>query len=138
MSILEYAKNYNWVLTKTPKETISLMKNSDRKLFLFIGKEYLCNKKFSLKIYYSNSRYFLFYDNDKLDFYPELINKTSLFNRWKESANWAYKNWKELFDVLKTSGVKYRRSLDLFEFKVFRLMSSKSNVIFYKIYNSLE
>ena len=71
-------------------------------------------------------------------FYPELIDKTSLFNRWKESSNWVYKSWKELFDIAKTSGVKYRRSLDLFKSKVFRLNSSKSFVNLYKIYNSLE
>ena len=73
MSILEYAKNYNWVLVETPKGITPLMKNSDRKLFPFAGKEYLCNKKFSLKIYYSNNKYFLFYDNGKLDFYPDFI-----------------------------------------------------------------
>lgn len=71
-------------------------------------------------------------------FYPELIKAESLFNRWKESASWVYNSWKELFDIVKTAGVKYRRSLDSFEFKVFRLMTPKSNVIFYKIYNDLE
>ncbi len=75
------------------------------------------------------------YIKDK--FYPELIRKEGLLNQWKESVNWVYNSWKELFDIVKTSGVKYRRSLDSFEFKVFRLMSSKSNVNFYKIYNSL-
>ena len=71
-------------------------------------------------------------------FYPELIKKENLLNRWKESASWIYKNWGELFDIIKTARVKYRRSLDSFEYKVFRLMSSKSNVNFYKIYNYLE
>lgn len=71
-------------------------------------------------------------------FYPELIKAESLFNLWKESASWIYSSWKELFDIVKTVGVKYRRSLDSFEFKVFRLNSSKSNVNLYKIYNSLE
>ena len=71
-------------------------------------------------------------------FYPELIDKTSLFNRWKESANWVYKDWKELFDIVKTSEVKYRRSLDSYEYKVFRLMTSKSMVNLYKIYNTLD
>ena len=67
-------------------------------------------------------------------FYPELIDKTSLFNQWKESASWVYKNWKELFDIVKTSGVKYRRSLESFDSEVFRLKSSKSFVNLYKIY----
>lgn len=71
-------------------------------------------------------------------FYPDLIKKEDLFNRWKESTSWVYKSWKELFDIIKTSEVKYRRSLDSFEFKVFRLMSPKSNVNLYKIYNDLE
>lgn len=71
-------------------------------------------------------------------FYPELIRTEDLFNRWKESASWVYSSWKELFDIVKTSGVKYRRSLDSFEYKVFRLKSSKSMVILYKIDNCLD
>ena len=71
-------------------------------------------------------------------FYPELIKKEDLFNHWKESISWVYKNWKELFDIIKTSEVKYRRSLDSFEYKVFRLMTPKSNVNLYKIYISLD
>ena len=71
-------------------------------------------------------------------FYPELINKTSLFNLWKESTSWVYSSWKELFDIIKTSKVKYRRSLESFDSEVFRLKSSKSMVNLYKIYRSLE
>ena len=71
-------------------------------------------------------------------FYPELIDTTSLLNQWKESVNWVYSSWKELFDIVKTSEVKYRRSLNSFEYKVFRLITSKSNIIFYKIYKGLE
>lgn len=71
-------------------------------------------------------------------FYPELIDKTSLFNQRKESASWVYKSWKELFDIAKTAGVKYRRSLESFDFKVFRLKSFKSMINLYKIYNILE
>ena len=74
----------------------------------------------------------------KGQFYPELIDKTSLFNLWKESSSWVYKNWKELFDITKTSKVKYRRSLESFDSEVFRLKSSKSMVNLYKIYNSLD
>ena len=71
-------------------------------------------------------------------FYPELIDKTSLFNQWKESASWVYSSWKELFDIIKTAGVKYRRSLESFDSEVFRLKSSKSMINLYKFYNSLE
>ena len=71
-------------------------------------------------------------------FYPELIDKASLFNLWKESANWVYSSWKELFDIVKTSGMRYRRSLNSFGYKVFRLKSSKSMVNLYKIYNTLD
>ena len=74
----------------------------------------------------------------KGQFYPELIKTESLFNQWKESASWVYSSWKELFDIVKTPGVKYRRSLESFDFKVFRLKSSKSFVNLYKIYNTLE
>ena len=71
-------------------------------------------------------------------FYPELIDKTSLFNLWKESSSWVYSNWRQLFDIVKTSELKYRRSLDLFKSEVFRLKSSKSFVNLYKIYRSSE
>ena len=74
----------------------------------------------------------------KGQFYPELIKAESLFNLWKESASWVYSSWRELFDIAKTAGVKYRRSLDLFKSEVFRLKSSKSFVNLYKIYNTLE
>ena len=74
----------------------------------------------------------------KGQFYPELIDSTSLFNQWKESASWVYSSWKELFDIIKTAGVKYRRSLESFDSEVFRLKSSKSMVNLYKIYNSLD
>ena len=69
--------------------------------------------------------------------YPELIKVESLFNLWKESASWVYSSWKELFDIVKTSKVKYRRSLESFDSEVFRLKSSKSMVNLYKIYNCL-
>ena len=71
-------------------------------------------------------------------FYPELIKAESLFNLWKESSSWVYSNWRQLFDIVKTAELKYRRSLDSFDSEVFRLKSSKSFVNLYKIYNSLE
>ena len=74
----------------------------------------------------------------KGQFYPELIKAESLFNQWKESASWVYSSWKELFDIVKTAGLKYRRSLESFDSEVFRLKSSKSFVNLYKIYGGLE
>ena len=74
----------------------------------------------------------------KGQFYPELIKAESLFNLWKESASWVYSSWKELFDIIKTAGLKYRRSLESFDSEVFRLKSSKSFVNLYKIYKELE
>lgn len=71
-------------------------------------------------------------------FYPELIRKEDLFNLWKESSSWVYKSWKELFDIVKTAELKYRRSLESFDSEVFRLKSSKSFVNLYKIYKELE
>ena len=71
-------------------------------------------------------------------FYPDLIRKEGLFNLWKESTSWVYKSWKELFDIVKTSELKYRRSLESFDSEVFRLKSSKSFVNLYKIYNCLD
>ena len=70
-------------------------------------------------------------------FYPTLISKSTLFNQWKESALWNYKSWKELFDIVKTAKVKYRRSLDSYKFKVFSLKTPKSKINLYKIYNCL-
>lgn len=64
-------------------------------------------------------------------FYPELITPTNLLNRWKESANWCYSNWVELYGIVKTSELKYRRSLDSYEFKVFRFSSDKSDIKLY-------
>ena len=74
----------------------------------------------------------------KGQFYPELIKAESLFNQWKESASWVYSSWKELFDIIKTAGVKYRRSVESFDSEVFRLKSSKSMINLYKIYKELE
>lgn len=71
-------------------------------------------------------------------FYPKLIKNESLFNLWKESSSWVYSNWKELFDIVKTAELKYRRSLESFDSEVFRLKSSKSFVNLYKIYKELE
>lgn len=73
-------------------------------------------------------------------FYPSLIQHIDLPNQWKKEVSQLYSSWKELFDIIKTSGVKYRHSLDLFidRFEVFSFNTSKSRVNLYKIYNSLE
>ena len=73
----------------------------------------------------------------KGQFYPKLISSTNLLNQWKESVDWAYKSWKELFDIVKTSGMRYRRSLDSFESKVFSLKTLRSMVNLHKIYDRL-
>ena len=46
----------------------------------------------------------------KNQFYPKLINKEILSNKWKEAKEWSYQNWKELFQILKNSKLKYRVS----------------------------
>lgn len=46
----------------------------------------------------------------KNQFYPKLISKEILSNRWKEAKEWSYQNWKELFQLLKNSKLKYRVS----------------------------
>ena len=61
-------------------------------------------------------------------FYPELIRREDLLNRWKESASWVYKSWRELFDIIKMSGVRYRHSLDSLEYKVSKFKSCKSKI----------
>lgn len=61
-------------------------------------------------------------------FYPKLIKNEDLLNRWKESASWIYNSWKELFDIIKMSGVRYRHSLNSLEYKVFKFKSCKSKI----------
>ena len=43
-------------------------------------------------------------------FYPLLINNEVLSNRWNETKEWSYQNWKELSFLLKNSKLKYRVS----------------------------
>ena len=64
-------------------------------------------------------------------FYPNLINKENLTNRWKEALDWSYLEWKELFFILKTSKINYRSSLKTFDFKVLRLNNTKSKIDLY-------
>ena len=64
-------------------------------------------------------------------FYPSLITKESLFNRWKESIDWMYKSWKELFDIIKMSELKYRHSLEEYSSRVFSKFYSKSKITLY-------
>ena len=64
-------------------------------------------------------------------FYPELISRESLFNHWKESVDWMYKSWKELFDIIKMSELKYRHSLEEYSSRVFSKFYSKSKLTLY-------
>ena len=64
-------------------------------------------------------------------FYPGLISKESLFNRWKESIDWMFKSWKELFDIVKKSELKYRHSLEEYSSRVFSKFYSKSKITLY-------
>lgn len=72
-----------------------------------------------------------YYKFVKNRFYPDLIDVESLRNRWKEASNWSYSNWKDLFRQIKTAKVKYRNSLEKYDFKVFRLNSDKSCIKLY-------
>lgn len=63
-------------------------------------------------------------------FYPVLISKEILANRWKEALEWTYESWIELHQLLKTTGLKYR--VDIPEMSMFRLFESKfSKVLVY-------
>ena len=42
-----------------------------------------------------------------------------------------YKSWKELFDIVKKSELKYRHSLDEYSSKVFSKFYSKSKITLY-------
>lgn len=64
-------------------------------------------------------------------FYPILINNQDLLNRWKEAKDFSYKSWKELFNVIKTSKLNYRSSINDFTFIVFSLNNIKSKVKLY-------
>jgi hypothetical protein len=61
-------------------------------------------------------------------FYPKL-NVENLKNLWKEEINWSLiKDWKQLFEQIKNLKLKYRVSLDLSKFKVFRNKCERSLV----------
>ena len=61
-------------------------------------------------------------------FYPPLISKDILANRWKEAQGWSYNSWKELTFCLKNSEIRYRISMsDDIVFK--RFLSKKSKVV---------
>lgn len=69
------------------------------------------------------------YRKDK--FYPALVCKETLENRWKEALNWIYESWIELCKQIKTSKLKYRHSLEEFSFKVCRFRTNKSFINLY-------
>jgi hypothetical protein len=60
-------------------------------------------------------------------FYPMLISKEILANRWKEALEWTFESWIELHQLLKTTGLKYR--VDIPEMSMFRLFESKSSKV---------
>ena len=64
-------------------------------------------------------------------FYPKLVKKEDLSNRWKEAKDWTYKNWRELYSATKTLKLNYRSSLNNFKFRVLRLNNIKSKVFLY-------
>lgn len=72
-----------------------------------------------------------YYQYVKGKFYPELNMDEKVRNRWKEASSWTCLTWKDLFNCLKTAGVKYRNSLNDYKFKVFRFNSIKSNITCY-------
>ncbi len=66
-------------------------------------------------------------------FYPKLIDIEVLRNRWKEASEWSYQNWKELFQIVKNSKLRYRvsksdESVNL----VFQKYSYKKMMSFYQ------
>ena len=60
------------------------------------------------------------------EFYPPVISKDILANRWKEAQGWSYGSWKDLSQCLKNSGVRYRISMSDVVFEPF--LSDKSKV----------
>lgn len=69
-------------------------------------------------------------------FYPKIIDFKDLSNLWKKEINsefLIYKNWKELFQIIKTLKLKYRSSLEDFKqsFKVYSLNNMKSKILLY-------
>ena len=71
-----------------------------------------------------------YYKYQKNQFYPKLINKEILSNRWKEAKEWSYQNWKELYQLIKNSKLKYRVSKEslidslVFEKKYYKRMTT--------------
>jgi hypothetical protein len=60
-------------------------------------------------------------------FYPALISKETLANRWKEALEWTYGSWVELHNLLKETGMKYR--VDVPEMSMFRLFESRASKV---------
>ena len=74
---------------------------------------------------------------NKDGFYPK-FDLSSLKHRWKETVSDGISGWKELFEFLKNSKLRYRVSLDecLYKFNVFQQNSShKSMVLNYVFYD---
>ena len=52
-------------------------------------------------------------------FYPNIWIKDSLKHQWKEKVNELPNTWKELFEIIKNSKLKYRVSTDSVVFRKF-------------------
>jgi IS605 OrfB family transposase len=64
---------------------------------------------------------------------PKLPNVDDLRDRWNEIKDQSWVNWNELAGVLKTLGIRYRRSSSTFVRGVYRFCSSaSSNIICYR------
>ena len=53
-------------------------------------------------------------------FFPELRIKNSLKHQWKEKVNELPEGWKELFDLIKNFGLRYRVSTESVVFSKFK------------------
>lgn len=72
-------------------------------------------------------------------FYPRFFIKSSLMNLWKKELENIKNDWKELFQKIKNSKLRYRVSLEDLQkssYKVFSFNSVKSKIILLKFFNN--
>ena len=63
------------------------------------------------------------------EFYPPVISKDILANRWKEAQGWSYNSWKELAGCLKNTKIRYRVSMSSEDIVFKPFLSKKSKVL---------